>query len=275
MTCYCGTLIDKPIPDPIIVKNIKIGLWKKPYFIPYIEKINFSAKDILNNKNSWNSLLEKLNEDNDLQNILKRLPTQKTIFGIDEQYQVGRDKYWNYQLDDQDNNTHTLIQLIPFGDRTLIATRHMVEDPRRIVQAVEAISRIRKYIEEFNFSRYVIGKIPQQWANDVYTLVNKFSSIREEHRIVESIEVDTEPIKTIEESVVNKNNIHKFCPSCREKIFSEMNYCGKCGSKIGDYEVQQSCPRCKAIIESRMIFCGNCGFSLKSMREKNKKYLFE
>jgi hypothetical protein len=262
ITCYCGTLANKPIPTPIIVKNVKMGLRRKPHFIPYIEKSNFSAKDILNKREAWNPLLESLNGDIDLQNIMKKLPTEKTIFGIDEQYQAGRDKFWKYQLDDQDNNTNTLCQLIPFGDKTLIATRYMIEEPKRIIQAVETISRIKVYIEEFNSSRYVIGKIPQIWANDIFTLVNKFSSIRENGRISEQIEIQKNDVKKIEQPIKNSINIQELCPSCGAKIFSNMIYCGECGKSLLGNEVQPICSRCGAKIESRMNFCGNCGLSL-------------
>jgi ribosomal protein L37E len=120
------------------------------------------------------------------------------------------------------------------------------------------------YIEEFNSSRYVIGNIPQKWANDIFSLVNKFSLIRENDRISEPIEIQKIDIEKIEQPIKNTIKIQELCPICGANIFSDMNYCGECGKSLLGNEVQPICSRCGAEIESRMNFCGNCGLPLIS-----------
>jgi len=66
MTCYCGSFVNKTIPVSIIVKNVKEGLRKKPYFLPYVEMPIFSAKDVLRKKAEWNRLIDDLNGDESL-----------------------------------------------------------------------------------------------------------------------------------------------------------------------------------------------------------------
>jgi ribosomal protein S27AE len=262
MTCYCGSFVNKTIPVSIIVKNVKEGLRKKPYFLPYVEMPIFSAKDVLRKKAEWNRLIDDLNGDESLRSLLKKLPTEKTIHGIDERYQAGRDKIWSYKLDDLDDNYNTLCQIISLGNRTLIATRHMVEDPRRIEQAVKAIIRIREHVLNFGYNKLRIGKIPQQWANDVIELVKRYASPPETlvTDLYPKSETKLEPFVHKAEQVGVESQ--QICPRCGAETSPEMRYCGECGFNLSSIAGVSTCPRCGAGVHSRMNFCGRCGVPL-------------
>lgn len=262
LTCYTGTFVDRTIPASIIVKNVKMGMRRKLYFLPCVEMPSFSAKEVLKKKTDWNLLLDNLNNDESLRSLLKKLPTEKTIYGIDERYQAGKDKSWNYGLNDEDDNYHTLCQIVPLGNKTLIATRHMVSDPKRIEHAVRAINRIRDHIVNFGLDGFSRGRIPQPWAKDVIELIRHYSASRERPLT----DISSEPIARHEVAPQTTGPVdtesQAACPSCSVRIHEGEKYCRSCGAdlvpKLGD----NLCPRCGATTYSGMKFCGECGISL-------------
>jgi len=263
LTCYCGILVDRPIPASIFVKNVKEGLRGRPCFLPYVETPNFSAKDVLKNRTDWNRLLDDLNGDDFLRGLMRRLPTEKTIHGIDERYQAGRNKIWSYKLEDRDDNYRTPCQIIPLGNRTLIATRHMVENPRRIEQAVKAINMISDHVMNYGYSKLSIGRIPRRWAKDVIELVKHYAHPTE----IPSADVMSEP-ETPSKPYIQKSEQMEamdlqMCPVCGVETSSEMRFCGECGVNLVSKGGVSTCPRCGAETHLRMFFCGSCGVRLK------------
>lgn len=262
LTCYCGTLVDRPIPASIFVKNIK-GLRGRPCFLPYIETPNFSAKDVLKNKTEWNLLLDDLNGDDSLRGFMRRLPTEKTIHGIDERYQAGRNNIWNYKLDDQDDNYHTPCQIIPLGNRTLIATRHMVENPRRIEQAVKAIDRISDHVENYGHYKLSLGRIPQRWANDVIELIKHYIPPIEPPADDMVFEPETSSKPSLQKAEQVETTGLQMCPTCGAETSPEMRFCGECGFNLVSKGGVSTCSRCGAETSPRMIYCGSCGVRLR------------
>jgi hypothetical protein len=75
VVCFCGTFAEKPIPSSIFAKDIKVGLFKQPFFLPFTTTPKFSAKKIYQEKTNWNSFIERLNQDKKLRDLVKKLPT--------------------------------------------------------------------------------------------------------------------------------------------------------------------------------------------------------
>jgi hypothetical protein len=263
LTCYCGTLVDRPIPASIFVKNVKEGMRVRPCFLPPVETLNFNAKDVLNKRTDWNHLLDNLNGDDSLRGLMRRLPTEKTIYGIDEKYQVGKNKIWNYKLDDQNDNYNTPCQIIPLGNKTLIATRHMVKNPRRIEQAVKAINQISDHVMNYGYSKLSIGQIPQRWANDVIELVKHSAPPTETPSVDVKSKLETPSKPYIQKAKQMESISLQICPVCSVNTSPDMRFCGECGVNLVSKRDRSTCPRCGAETHPRMIFCGNCGVRLK------------
>lgn len=123
--CFCGAFAEKPIPSSLFVKNVRVGLSKQPFFLPFMATPKFSAKKIYKEKLNWNPFIERLNQDRKLCGLLKKLPIQISIL-VD----VQKDIFCNvscttsqsYKLNNRDDNYGTICQIILFGDKTLVTT---------------------------------------------------------------------------------------------------------------------------------------------------------
>jgi hypothetical protein len=173
VVCVCGTFVDKPVPSSMFVKNVRVGLRQKLFFLPYTALPTFSVKEVYKNKSSWSLILERLNQDEKLRSLIKELPTETSV-GVS----AKKDFTGNitsitsqvFKVDDKDNNLNTVCQCIPFKDRTLVTTRHMMEKQglpkkwKRIETAVSAIIRIREHIIDYGYNQPATGNVPQAWA---------------------------------------------------------------------------------------------------------------
>lgn len=176
LTCICGTFIDKPMPASMFVKNVRVGLRKEPFFLPYTAMPTFSAKKVYEEKSNWNPLIERLNQDKKLRGLLKDLPTKtevvtdvvKDIWG-----NVKRTTSQVHKVNDRDDNYNTVCQVVPFKDKSLVTTRHMMEKPKRIEHAVKTIVRIREHIIDYGYDHPMTGQIPQPWANTIEVFLSK------------------------------------------------------------------------------------------------------
>jgi hypothetical protein len=171
--CFCGAFAEKPVPSSMFVKNVRIGLLKQPFFLPFTATPKFSAKKIYKEKTNWNPFIERLNQDKKLRDLIKKLPTQTSVL-----VEVQKDIYGNvkrtfsrsYKLNDRDDNYETVCQVIPFGDKTIVATRHMMgKGYRPIEQAVKTIIRIREHIIDYGYDQPTTGPIAQPWAAQIIT----------------------------------------------------------------------------------------------------------
>lgn len=261
LTCYCGTLVDKPVPASMLLKNVKEGLRTKPYFLPYVEMKVFSARNLLKTRTEWNPLLDEFNSDDTLRSLLKKLPTEKIIYGIDDRYQAGRNKIWNNRLDDADDNYNTMCQIIPHGNKTFVVMRHVFEDPRHIEHAVKAIIRIKNHVANFDYSKFSIGRAPQQWANDVIDMVNHYMDVTEKES-PEATETEL-PLNSVIEEAEPVEEARPICPRCGAQTSLEMRYCGECGFNLSSNIEISNCPSCGAPTHPGMKYCGRCGASLK------------
>jgi hypothetical protein len=152
----------------MFVKNVRVGLRKAPFFLPYTATPAFSAKKIYTEKSNWNPLIELLNQDKKLRGLLKDLPTKTTVI-----VEMAKDIWGNvkrttsqvYKLNDKDDNYNTVCQVIPFKDKSLITTYHMMDNPKRIEYAVKTIIRIREHVIDYGYDQPTTGQIPQPWAN--------------------------------------------------------------------------------------------------------------
>lgn len=102
---------------------------------------------------------------------------------------------------------------------------------------------------------------------------------------------DYQPEKDIKTKVELENGKEKKiriagisinCPKCDTKIWSEENFCKKCGYKksISEFDENECrnfilyyCPYCKEITTSSNDFCANCGKSLIDVKKEVIKEL--
>jgi len=171
MACICGTFVEKPIPSSMFVKNVRVGLRKAPFFLPYTATPKFSAKKVYKEKLNWNPLIELLNQDEKLRGLLKGLPTKTTIVLKGSIYSKSQ-TISTYNLNDKDDNYITVCQVIPLKDKSLIATYHMM-DNERIECAVKAIIRIREHIIDYAYDQPTTGPISQPWANAIAVFLSE------------------------------------------------------------------------------------------------------
>ena len=171
--CFCGAFAEKPIPSSILVKNLRVGLLKQPFFLPFTAAPKFSAKKIYKEKTNWNPFIERLNQDKELRGLVKKLPIQTSVL-----VEVQKDMFGNvtrtfsqsWKLNDRDNNYETICQVIPFGDKTIIATRYMMgKGCRPIEQAVKIITGIHEHIIDYGYDKPTTGHIAQPWAAQIIT----------------------------------------------------------------------------------------------------------
>jgi len=170
MACICGTFIERPIPNSMFVKGVRVGLRKDRFFLPYTATPAFSAKKVYKEKLNWNPLVELLNQDKKLRGLLKDLPTKTTV--VVEKMRKGTINNV-YKVNDKDDNYNTVCQVIPFKDKSLIATYHMMDEPKRIENAVKAIGRIREHIIEYGYDQPTTGQIPQPWASTIVAFLSE------------------------------------------------------------------------------------------------------
>lgn len=52
------------------------------------------------------------------------------------------------------------------------------------------------------------------------------------------------------------------CPNCGEILNDGVEFCPRCGVRVGAYNAQISCPRCGEPLGSNERFCHRCGLSL-------------
>jgi len=100
---------------------------------------------------------------------------QKDIFG-----NVSCTTSQSYKLNNRDDNYGTICQIILFGDKILVTTRHMIAmafiagTPKEweiIEQAVKKIIGISEHIIDYSYDKHTIGQIPQPWANSIMHLL--------------------------------------------------------------------------------------------------------
>ena len=207
MTCTCGTYVERPTPSSMLVKNVRAGLLKESFFLPYVAMPKFSAKKVYKEKLNWNPFVDHLNQDKRLRDLLKDLPTETKVAVSMTKDLVGNPKVVTYQIfkvDDKDDNYNTVCQVIPFKDKSLVTTRHMMEKPGRIGHAVEAISRIREHIMDYGYDHPTTGPIPQPWASAIMLLLAGTPA----------------PVQPAN------------CPSCGATLSPGATFCPSCGEKV-------------------------------------------
>jgi hypothetical protein len=207
LTCNCGTFVEKPVPSSMFVKNVRVGLLKESFFLPYAAMPKFSAKRVYKEKLNWNPLIERLNQDKKLRGLLKDLPTETKVAVSVEKDIWGNPRRTTFQIfkvDDKDDNYNTVCQIIPFKDKSLVTTRHMMEKPRRIEHAVKAISGIREHIIDHGYDQPTTGPIPQPWASAIMVLLV-------------STPAPAPPAN---------------CPSCGAPLSPEAAFCPSCGRRV-------------------------------------------
>ena len=145
----------------------------------------------------------------------------------------------------------------------MIATRHMVENHRRIEQAVRTINRISDHVMNYSYNKLSLGRIPQRWANDVIELVKRYAPPPEPP----AADMVSEPKTPSKPSVQKAEQVDamglQICHMCGAETSPEMKFCGECGVNLVSKRGVSTCPRCGAETNLRMIFCGSCGVRLK------------
>ena len=217
LKCYCGLLMDKPVPATLYVKQIRSGLRKKPTWVPF-HKDN-QASEVFKAKMNWNNLLDLLNGDNELRNQLGKLNVENELNGIGKDLTVGRYNSLPVKVNDQENNHNTVAQIIPMGSRTLIAIQHVNEKPKDIEPALKIIQRIHRIINGYSYSTPTSGIKFRDWPDE----------------LLENIDpVQPKPVapKTPLPPPAPSIETHAECNVCGAKNPIGNKFCGECGSTL-------------------------------------------
>ena len=257
LKCYCGIVIDKPVPCTLYVKQIKDGLRKKMLWVPFHEDTR--AVDVYKAKNNWNSLLDNLNGDNELRKQLGKIKVENEIRGIDKDGNVGKYRSFPVKIDDKDDNHNTVAQIIPIGGRSLIVTQNVNESPKDIEPMLKSIQRLYQIVDNYNYSTPVTGVRFRNWPNEV---LEKIDANRPKTTAPSSGAPPPSPPSTAPPQLSDVDHSSKVCPTCGVLNPSAQKFCGDCGSTLDPQSI--ICTKCGSEASIGKKFCGMCGNPLGS-----------
>jgi hypothetical protein len=264
MKCYCGTLIDHPVPSTIYLKEQLEFLGKKKVWLPYHQ--DTISSEVYKNKLNWNSLIETLNKSKDLQSNIKKLSATKTIFGINPKLQVGRHQKFEISINDKPDNHETICQIIPLGTQTLIATSHPVEKFNYIEYAVRTILGTAKIIREMKLTQPQTGTIILNWAENLLQLIEGRASLaprkQESSTTVSSVSSESQTDPTLKP--IPEPSPKTVCRRCGYNNPQENKFCGNCGALIQAKPL--FCPNCGHPNDPENNYCGKCGSQISEQR---------
>ena len=243
LKCYCGVFVDKPSPASIYVKQIREGFRKKPIWVPYDK--NTKASDVYKSRKNWNGLVDALNKDNELTKLMGKLRVENNIHGIDQNLTVGRGKSLPVRVNDTENNHGSVCMIIPMGNRTLIASQHVTQNPKDIEPALKAIQIIASIVENYGYDQPTTGPMISDYADDLLKIMPS---------------EQPEPALTPPPPPVQSTGIK--CPSCGHQNPETQKFCGECGTKLTPEK--NVCSQCGAEIPEGNKFCGECGAPLEA-----------
>ena len=174
--CRIGSVVQNPIPFTVVVKEVSPSFMKlRKAFVPLTVVEDFDTDKLFRTKVGGNPLLEKLNQDKELEKLLQSIP-QKTasVTGLVSEFKDG----------DQFDPAKCLGQLIPYKDKTCVAFQFA---PRLETDALEElkdvrfpfiknmmtiIQRVARYIENFGHKGETIATVAAVWP--IFSLLREW-----------------------------------------------------------------------------------------------------
>lgn len=175
--CEYGAMIDSPIPFTILVKQVTLlrPLTCRRAFIPFVEAKDFDHKKIFKEKLYWNELMEKLNQDTELERLLERMSNK-----------IEWSKYVQEIKDDSKDPGQTLGQLLPFKQYTIMifknAPKYYEETFSVRIKNLSfpnikdlflIFQKLSRYIKEYNSPKAPDGLLPAKWPI-LYLLIAEY-----------------------------------------------------------------------------------------------------
>jgi len=205
---HYGAVVESPIPSTIVVKRVSLlrPLTYRRAFIPFWDARNFNHKKIFKEKLGWNPLIERLNQDQELEKLLEKLPNRVAWGNMAQEIK-----------DESDNFEDCLGQIIPFNHETLIIFNHGAKWEETftgkmknlqlpyIKDLITIMLKVARYIIEFKYDKESNGLIAEEW------------SARLLHYLL---------MKDLKPHVKKA----KVCPYCGTETHTD--YCPSCGKEV-------------------------------------------
>lgn len=280
MKCYLGAMVPASAPGSIYVKEFRGFLSKSLAWIPYHKQLK--ASEVHEKKMDRSPLLKALNGDKELLGLVKKMPDARTIVGIDSNLNVSRWNRFEVKVNDEEENHNTKCQVVPMGDRTLVATQHVVGNLSDVAYAAEVVLRVAETLRKKPHSEPTEGSIIQEWADQIIKLVAS-SDIQAPllrpptPSTLSTLTIPSTPStlptpstpSTLPMPPIPQDKLQATAPQaaggntcsvCGHVSPPEYNFCGRCGAKLEPPPRQ--CPICGYNNTSGNNFCGICGQSL-------------
>jgi ribosomal protein L40E len=256
MKCYMGAMVPSTAPGSIYVKEIRGFLSKDMVWLPYNKQMK--APEVQMRKAGWSPLVDALNKDKALRELVKKTPDAKTIRGIDPNLKADAFAKFEVTVGDEEENHNTRCQVVPMGDRTLVATQHVVSAPEDIKYPVQVILRVAEKLRSQSGVEPQEGPVIQDWAEQIIKIIAQADTSTPAPKPPTPAAPQVKPQPEAPKPVAQGNT----CRVCGYVNPPDNTYCGKCGSKMEP--VLRTCPACGHLNPPANDFCGKCGKPLAS-----------
>ena len=259
MKCQCGLMINGAVPNSYYLKEVRDGLTRRLNWLPYTPQMN--AQDIFKNRDNWDAFISSIVKDSKCVEDLRKLPRSRTIKGIDSNFQTGRLSKLEVKIEDHDDNSTTLGQIVPMGHRTFIGVNYVVRDYKDIRYAVNTMLNIIGHIQNLNYGQNVEKPIVDTWAEKLLRQINQW----EPQTDIPSRD-QTPEIATPESSSGGLADPQKNCRNCGHSNPIEFMFCINCGTEF--QQPDHKCQNCGHVNDPKFRFCVNCGTEILTKQQE-------
>jgi ribosomal protein L40E len=251
MKCYMGAMVPSPAPGSIYVKEIRGFFSKDMVWLPYNKQMK--APEVQIRKAGWSPLVDALNRDKTLRELVKKAPDAKTIKGIDSNLKADAFARFEVTVGDEEENHNTKCQVVPMGDRTLVATQHVVSIPEDIKYPVQVILRVAEKLQSQSGVEPQEGPVIQDWAEQIIKIIAQADTSTPAPKPPTPAAPQVKSQPEAPKPVAQGNT----CRVCGYVNPPDNTYCGKCGSKMEP--ALRTCSACGYLNPPANDFCGKCG----------------
>jgi hypothetical protein len=234
LRCYVGAVVPSAAPGSIYVKEIRGFLSKDVYWLPFHR--DMKPADVQAKRAGWSPLVDALNRDKVLKALVKGMPDAKTIKGIDSNLKANPFARFDVKVDDEEDNHNTKCQVVPMGNRTLVATQHVVARPEDISIPVKAILRVAEALKAQVGAEPTEGPVVQEWAEQIMKIIARAEVFAPEPRPLAQTQAQAvaqapaQPSPQREEPAPPRTA--RKCPRCGKDNGPDNIFCGGCGQPL-------------------------------------------